>query len=83
MRHPIMYTAVLLAAVLVAPVLAGWTTPVPITELNTAGWENGPWLSDDGLTIYFHRWTDHFRLYQATRSTVGSPFTSIRPISEL
>jgi hypothetical protein len=64
-------------------VLAQWTIPVPLTELNTSAQESGPWISNDGLTIYFQRWTDHWRLYHATRSNIYSYFTNITPIYDL
>jgi hypothetical protein len=67
---------------------ADWSTPVPISELNTVANENNAWLSYDGLTMYFDRGnipngTYWFQLYTATRPNVNSPFTNIAPISEL
>lgn len=83
MRSPIICATIVLVTVLASPVSADWGTPVPVTELNTSYQESGPWLSNDNLTIYFSRRPDHWRMYQATRSSVESPFTSITPISEL
>lgn len=72
----------------ISPALADWSTPVPITELNSAASESGAYLSADGLTMYFDRGsipggTSWFQLYTATRSSLSSPFTNIAPISEL
>jgi dipeptidyl aminopeptidase/acylaminoacyl peptidase len=41
-----------------------FTPPAPITELNTAGREDGPFISPDGHHLYFAREGD---LYEATR----------------
>ena len=56
-----------------------WGTPKPLTELNTAGIDNAPWLSDDELTIYFT--SDRFGnansdwdIFVATRSSISDPF---------
>jgi len=66
---------------------AGWTTPVPLTEVNTAYNETDPFLSFDGLSLYFTRSaTSTFyygRIYVATRANPWEPFTSVREISEL
>lgn len=52
---------------------------VPIKELNTPGWEGGPFLSADGLTLLFH--TQHgpneqgsSDLYQTRRRDRNSPW---------
>lgn len=51
----------------------GFDPPTPVTELNTAGWETGPSLTEDGLTLYFDREGD---LYRATRTAVGATFNA-------
>jgi hypothetical protein len=68
------------------PVLATWTEPVPLTEVNTQYQEWAPFLSFDGLSLYFSRVTNvpyDGRIYQATREEPSGPFTSVREISEL
>lgn len=68
-------------------VAATWGTPVRATELDTSSQESNPYLTPDGLTVYF----DSDRpggaggrdLYVATRPDVDSPFSAPRRISEL
>ncbi|MCK4785097.1 MAG: PD40 domain-containing protein, partial [Desulfobacteraceae bacterium] len=67
--------------------LAEWTEPVPIAEINTEYIDKSPFLSFDGLTLYFCRMdtnTFYFaRIYQATRPEPYGPFTSVEEISTL
>jgi hypothetical protein len=68
------------------PALAEWTEPVPVIEVNTEYCEWTPFLSFDGLTLYFSRGlgpgADHyFRIYLATRPEPSWPFTSVGEIS--
>jgi len=67
--------------------LADWTEPVPVDEVNTEYTDKSPFLSYDGLTLYFSRaGTDTFyyaRIYKATRPEPYGPFTSVKEISEL
>ena len=79
MRSQITCLVMVLVTILTGLALGGWSTPVPITELNTANSESGPWLSNDNLTMYFSRSVDDWQLYQATRNSIGSPFGSIYP----
>ncbi|HUS71936.1 MAG TPA: LamG-like jellyroll fold domain-containing protein, partial [Sedimentisphaerales bacterium] len=69
------------------PVLAEWTEPVPVSEINTAYNDKPSFLSFDGLTLYFSRSeTDTFnysRIYQATRPEPYGSFTSVEEISTL
>jgi hypothetical protein len=64
-----------------------WTLGVPVIEVNTEYAEWDPFLSADGLSLYYSKGkTDTFyfhRLYQATRQEPFGPFTSINEISEL
>ncbi len=64
-----------------------WTLGVPVMEVNTEYAEWDPFLSADGLSLYYSKGkTDIFyfhRLYQATRQEPFGPFTSINEISEL
>lgn len=67
--------------------LADWTEPVPMVALNTDYHDKAPFLSFDGLTLYFSRqdgpgW-HYTRLYQATRTDPLAPFTSVKEISTL
>ena len=61
-----------------------WGTPTAIAELDTASIENSPFLTGDGLTIYFDSnrlgTTD---LFVATRTDRSSPFSTPTLISEL
>ena len=63
-------------------------SPENVSELNSPGADGRPYLSRDGLTIYFHRafWPDPARghdLYCATRPDRFSPFSEPLPITEL
>lgn len=73
--------AILIVLVLCVLSLAEWTEPVPVTEVNTEYEEMPPFLSFDGLSLYFSRVrTDTFyyaRLFEATREVPYGPFTSI------
>jgi hypothetical protein len=85
MRNQIMCVAVLLAAVLSMPALAEWTTPVPVTAgINTPYDEWTPYLSYDGLSLYFSRlYTNTYfdsRIFEATRSQPSGPFTSVQEV---
>jgi hypothetical protein len=64
-----------------------WSEPMPLTELNTPFEEWTPFLSFDGLSLYFSRvHTDissYGRIYQAIRDKRVGPFTSVRELSEL
>jgi hypothetical protein len=67
--------------------LAAWTEPEPIVEINTEYQEKSPFLSFDGLTLYFSiedgpGW-HYTRIYQATRTEPFGYFTSVQEISSL
>ena len=71
-------------AVLVEP--EQWTQPVPVTIVNSATAEEwSPFLSFDGLTLYFARVrSDAFyygRIFEAAREEPSGPFTSVKEIS--
>jgi len=78
---------VILFAILAVPVWAQWSVPVPIEEINTEYQEKAPFLSYDGLTLYFDRAnTNTFsgtRIYQATRAHPFGVFTEVQEISSL
>ena len=79
--------AILVVLGLCGSARSGWSTPVPVLEVNTAYGDSSPFLSFDGLTLYFVRVdTDTFyyaRIYKATRPEPYGPFTSVQNISEL
>jgi hypothetical protein len=56
---------------------AEWTEPAPLTEVNTELHETSPFLSYDGLTLYFCRYDDLYRIYSASRDEPLGPFTSV------
>jgi len=68
-------------------VASTWGAPALVTELVTTSQESNPYLTPDGLSVYF----DSDRpgsaggrdLYVATRPDVGSPFSTPQRISEL
>ena len=58
-----------------------WSEPVPVDEVNTKLAEGSPFLSFDGLTLYFHRRvSDVARIYEAVRDAPSGPFGSVREI---
>ena len=64
---------------------AGWSEPILITEVNTEPAEEwAPFLSFDGLTLYFSRVrSDSFyygRIFEATREEPSGLFTLVREI---
>lgn len=86
-RTSLFFVAVLGLLALCGTALGWWTEPVPVSEVNTEYTEKLPFLSYDGLTLYFARMgTDSFyytRIYKATREEPYGPFTSVEEISEL
>ena len=65
-----------------------WTTPQPVGGVvNTSADDFKPFLSSDGLTLYFNRVNDsnpnHHSMYQASRSTPSGPFTSLKEITSI
>jgi Tol biopolymer transport system component len=79
--------AVLSLLVFCPAAIADWTEPAPVTELNTGYHDKSPFLSFDGLTLYFCRqdgpWGWTTRIYKATRQQPSGPFTSVEEISAL
>ena len=80
-------TAIVVVLGLCGSAWAEWSEPVPVLEVNTAYSDAWPFLSFDGLTLYFTRMdTDTFyytRIFQATRPVPSGPFTSVQNISTL
>jgi hypothetical protein len=62
-----------------------WTAPGPLTEVNSSAEEWSPFLSYDGLTLYFARvrGPDSYygRIYEATRDTPSGLFTNVHEVS--
>ncbi|MHC4083985.1 MAG: LamG-like jellyroll fold domain-containing protein, partial [Planctomycetota bacterium] len=62
----------------------GWSTPVPVSEVNTQYQEYSPFLSSDGLSLYFARGMTsgyyYFRIFEATRQQPYGPFTSVNQV---
>jgi len=89
MKRSFLYCSILLlvSLILCPVVMAQWTAPVPLAEVNTQYSDASPFLSYDGLTLYFTRRETntyyHNRIYEATREQSTGPFTSIRELSEL
>jgi hypothetical protein len=78
MRNLISCIAVAAAAILVGNTFAGeWTTPVPVTAINTADHEEwSPFLSNDKLTLYFSRLDSPAKIFSVTRNSLSDPFAS-------
>jgi len=61
-----------------------WSAPAPIAELATSFEETDPFLTDDGLTLYFtSNVTGNRELVVATRTSVSEPFVAPVPLDEL
>jgi hypothetical protein len=88
MRARQVFSAVL-GVLLVAPAaFAGlWTTPVPVSEINTQYDEGAPFLTYDGSTLYFSRMgvpgPYPGRLYSATRISADTPFSTAQELTGL
>jgi len=78
---------ILVLLVLCPTASSDWTEPVPLTEVNTNYHDKSPFLSFDGLTLYFcienGPWGWTTRIYQATRTEPAGPFTTVEEISTL
>lgn len=61
-----------------------WGAPQSISELNTAAGETDPFLTDDGLTLYFESdASGNDELVVATRRSTTEPFGTPVPLTEL
>jgi hypothetical protein len=73
--------AILIFSILCSLALGQWTEPVPVMEVNTEHAEWTPFLSFDGLSLYFARGRTssyyYFRIFEATRAEPYGPFTSV------
>ncbi|HEY5951058.1 MAG TPA: hypothetical protein VIV40_36455, partial [Kofleriaceae bacterium] len=59
---------------------SAWSSPAPLTVLNTAVDEESPRLSQDDLTLYFGRDGD---IYKSTRAAPGDPWGAASPVTSL
>lgn len=77
----------LLVLVSFGSVQAQWSEPEAVTQVNSSYVDKSPFLSSDGLTLYFSRHSGpgwyYTRLYQATRPAAGVPFQNVTEISTL
>jgi Tol biopolymer transport system component len=84
MRNSIICTVILLSVVLVSSSLAEWTTPVPVESgINTQYGDWLPYLSYDGLSLYFARDYSGYpdaRIFEAKRSQPSGNFTSVSQV---
>lgn len=68
-------------------VVSPWGTSALVTEIETSSQESNPYLTPDGLILYFDSdrpgGAGRRDLYVATRPDVGSPFSTPQRISEL
>ncbi len=65
------------------PVFSAWTEPEPAFEINTDFEEWSPFLSYDGLTLYFGRVflpNSQGKIFEATRDEPVGPFTNVREV---
>jgi len=79
--------SIVLVLVVSSLAFSDWTEPVPLSEINTEFGDGWPFLSSDGMTLYFSRWenpTGHYaQLYMATRTTQIDYFPGVTQIDEL
>lgn len=84
MKAKAILLAILIVSVLYVPASAEWTEPVPVTEVNTEFADWTPFLSFDGLSLYFARGMTssyyHFRIFEAKRPEPYGPFTSVNEV---
>ncbi len=84
MKAKTILVEILIISVLCGLASADWTEPVPVTEVNTELADWTPFLSFDGLSLYFARVrTDTFccaQIFEATRQEPYGPFTSVNEV---
>jgi len=86
-RTNLLLLAVLGALALYGQASAQWAEPKSIAEINSDYHDKSPFLSYDGLTLYFSRqdgpgW-HYTRIYEATRPEPFGSFTSAEEITAL
>ncbi|NIP25430.1 MAG: hypothetical protein GWN67_13760 [Phycisphaerae bacterium] len=84
MNARMIFIAVLGISALYGFALGDWTEPAPVIEVNTQYAERTPFLSSDGLSLYFARGNTsgyyYFRIFEATRQEPFGPFTSVNEV---
>jgi hypothetical protein len=64
-----------------------WATPAPVSEVNSEINDKSPFLSSDGLTLYFSRENEAggylARIFQAARATSDGPWGAVAEIVSL
>ncbi|MCP4452570.1 MAG: hypothetical protein GY809_14005 [Planctomycetes bacterium] len=80
-------SAVCLVLMSVGTALGQWSDAEAVTEVNSRFVDKSPFMSFDGLTLYFSRHSGsgwyYTRIYQATRPVVNVPFQTVTEISSL
>ncbi len=75
---------ILIVLILCGLASADWTEPVPVTEVNSEYSDWTPFLSFDGLSLYFSRGRTssyyYFRIFEARRAEPYGPFTSVSEV---
>jgi hypothetical protein len=69
-----------------ASIADAWSAPVQLVELATVYNDTTPWLSADGLVLYFSSdrpGVGERDLYRTRRDSTASPFIEITPVAEL
>jgi len=84
MKAKAILLAILIVSVLCGLASAEWTEPVPVTAVNTEFADWTPFLSFDGLSLYFARGRTssyyYFRIFEATRQQPYGSFTSVNEV---
>jgi Tol biopolymer transport system component len=80
----VLATSVLVVLGLCGLAFGQWSEPVSVTEVNSEYADWTPFLSFDGLSLYFARGRTssyyHFRIFEATRQEPYGPFTSVNEV---
>ena len=84
MKAKAILVEILILSVLCGLALGQWSEPVPVTEVNSEYADWTPFLSFDGLSLYFARGRTsgyyYFRIFEATRQQPYGPFTSVSQV---
>jgi Tol biopolymer transport system component len=81
MRILIICSVILLSVLFSIPAQAEWTTPVPVASgINTQYEEWTPFISSDGLSLYFSRFNSSGKIYEAKRNQPSGDFTSVNQV---
>lgn len=67
-----------------ASAAAAFSAPEPVAVINSSAYDTEPWISEDGLVIYFvSRRDGNDDIFKASRASVGSAFGAPVPVGEL